>query len=239
LQVARRDQVHRHPALAQADVGVRRGARQQRVVDGLAGGVGRVRDAPHRVPAFARQVQAQRAVRVGRKRHPGVDQPLHGARAVLGDVAGRVFVHQAGAGFLRVAHVRFDAVVAAQHADDAALRPGGGAFLEFALGQHDHRRSRASSRATASPPRPAPTTTTGPRRVVGQGIRSSVVLCEFPADSTERPLRGRMHAARRQPIIFGYQEACRMNRPSDTSIPPRLVQPRKAEGKSARPARKT
>ena len=113
--------------------------RQQRVVDGLAGGVGRMRDAAHGVAAFARQVQAERARRVAGKRHAGVDQPLHGLRAALGDVAGGQLVDQAGAGLLGVAHMRLDAVVGAQHADDAALGPGRGAFVQLALGQHDHR----------------------------------------------------------------------------------------------------
>jgi hypothetical protein len=34
--------------------------------------------------------------------------------------------------------VGFDAVVAAEHAHDAALRPGGRAFGELALGDHHH-----------------------------------------------------------------------------------------------------
>jgi hypothetical protein len=55
------------------------------------------------------------------------------------DEARRVLIDQAGTGVLRVVHVRGDAVVAAQHADDAALRPRGGALVELALGQHDHR----------------------------------------------------------------------------------------------------
>jgi hypothetical protein len=139
FEMARGDHVHRHPALAQRDVGVCLGARQQRVVDGLAGGVGRVRDAAHRVPAFTREVQAQRAVGVARKRHAGIHQPLHGACTVLGDVTRGVFVDDAGTRVLGVAHVRLDAVVTAQHTHDATLGPGGGAFGELALGKHHHR----------------------------------------------------------------------------------------------------
>jgi hypothetical protein len=61
------------------DVRMRAGLLEQRVVDGLAGGVGRVRDAPHGVAAFAREVQAQRPVGIGRERHAGMlDQPLDG-----------------------------------------------------------------------------------------------------------------------------------------------------------------
>ncbi len=96
-------------------------------------------DAPHRMAAFARQVQAQRPARVGRERHALRHQPFHRLRAALGDEARGVLVDQAGAGVLGVAHVRIDAVVVAEHADDAALRPGGGAFVELALGQHHHR----------------------------------------------------------------------------------------------------
>ncbi len=40
-------------------------------------------------------------------------------------------------GILRIAHMRIDAVVAAEHADDATLCPGGRGLVETALGQYD------------------------------------------------------------------------------------------------------
>ncbi len=89
------------------------GTCQQRFVNGLARGVGGVGDAPHRMPSLAGEMQPQRAQRVRRKRHARSHQPLHGTRAVLGDVAGGVLVHQAGARFARVTHMRLDTVVAA------------------------------------------------------------------------------------------------------------------------------
>ncbi len=138
-QVAVSDQVHRHPAFAHADVGMALDLFQEDIVDGLAGGISRVGDAAHGVATFAGQVQAQRAFGVGRKRHAALDQPLHGSSAVTGDELGRVFIDQARASFLGIAHVGADAVIVAQHADDAALRPGGGGFFQLAFGQHDDR----------------------------------------------------------------------------------------------------
>ena len=114
------------------------GLGQQRLVDRAAGGVGGMGDAPHRMAAFARQVQAERPVRVGRERHALADQPFDSAGAALGDEARGVLVDQPGAGVLRVAHMRLDAVVAAEHADDAALRPGRRRLVEVAFGQHHH-----------------------------------------------------------------------------------------------------
>jgi len=112
---------------------------EERVVDGLAGRVGRMGDAPHGVAALARQVQAERAFGVGRERNAVGHQPFDRLRAVFGDEARRLLVHQAGAGLLRIAHVRIDTVVVAEHADDATLRPGRGAFFEIAFGEHHHR----------------------------------------------------------------------------------------------------
>jgi hypothetical protein len=94
---------------------------------------------PVALAAFAREMQAQRPGRVGRERHALLDQPLHRGRAVLGDEARGVLVDQTGTSVLRIAHMRFDAVVAAQHADDTALGPRGGGFAQIALGQHGHR----------------------------------------------------------------------------------------------------
>jgi hypothetical protein len=82
---------------------------------------------------------------------------------VLGDEARRVLVDQAGAGVLGVAHVRLDAVVTAQHAHDAALGPGGGAFVSSRLASTTTGGLAASSSATVRPARPAPITTTGAR----------------------------------------------------------------------------
>ena len=45
-------------------------------VEQAGGGVGGVGDAAHRVAALARQVQAERAFRVGRERHALADQPV-------------------------------------------------------------------------------------------------------------------------------------------------------------------
>ena len=95
-------------------------------------------DAPHRMAPLAREVQAQWAARIGREGHALRHQPFHRLDTALGDEPRGVLVHQAGAGILGVAHVRIDAVVLAEHTDDAALRPGGGTLVELALGQHHH-----------------------------------------------------------------------------------------------------
>ena len=139
LEMARRDEVDRHPALAQRDVRMAPCLGQQHLVDRAAGGIGRVCNAAHGVTSFTGQVQPERAARVGRERDALVHQPLHGRSTLLGDEARGVLVDQAGAGVLRVANVRVDTVVAAQHADDAALRPCGGGLRQVAFGQHHHR----------------------------------------------------------------------------------------------------
>ena len=138
LQVALGDQVDRHPLLTQGDVGMTLDLVEQHIVDGLAGGIGRVGNAADRMAAFASQVQAQRPGRVGRERHTACNQPLNGFGTVACNELGGALVDQAAAGFLGVAHMGLDAVVAAQHADNATLGPGRGSFVHLALGQHDH-----------------------------------------------------------------------------------------------------
>ena len=108
-------------------------------MDRPPGRVGGVGDAPDGVAALAGQVEAQRAVRVRRERHALLDEPLDRLGAVLGDELRRVLVDEAGAGILRVADVQLDAVVVAEHADDAALGPGGRRLVEVALGEQDDR----------------------------------------------------------------------------------------------------
>ena len=175
---------------------------EQHLVDRAAGGIGCVRDAPHGVAAFTGEVQPQRAAGVGRERHALVDQPLHGSGAVFGDEARGVLVDQAGAGVLRVAHVRVDAVVAAQHADDAALRPCGGASDQVALGQHDHRPAPGQ---LAAPPsgRPARHRSRSPQRSLATHSSPSRVhtwllrarrqrhRCHTPTARDGRPASGR------------------------------------------------
>jgi hypothetical protein len=67
-----------------------------------------------------------------------VDQPAHRVGTLLGDEARGVLVDKTRAGVLGVIDVQIDAVVAAQHAHDAALRPGGGGLAERTFGQHHH-----------------------------------------------------------------------------------------------------
>ena len=136
-QVLVRNHVDRHPALVQSDVGVLAHGIEQRFVDGLAGGIGRVGDAAHGVAAFTRQVQTERAARVVGERNALLYQPFNGLGTVFGNEAGRVFIHDAGAGFLGVVHMAFDAVIGAEYADDTALGARGGGFLHLALGNHD------------------------------------------------------------------------------------------------------
>ena len=134
------DQIDRHPALAQPDVAMRTRPRKQRIVNRLSGRVRGVRDTPHRVSALAGQVQAQRSLRIGREFDTKLHQPLDRRCASARDCARRRHVDQARSGLARVAQMRLDAVVAAEHADDAALGPGGRALLERALRQHRDRR---------------------------------------------------------------------------------------------------
>ena len=116
LQMARRDQIEGHPAFTQGDVRMGFGGSQQLVVNRLAGGIGRVGE---------------------REGHALGHQPFHRLCTALGNEARGGFIHQPCARILRVAHMAFDAVIPAQHADDATLRPGGGTFGQLPLRQHD------------------------------------------------------------------------------------------------------
>ena len=151
--------------------------RQQGLVDSLAGRVGRVRDAPHGMPALMRQVQAQRAFRVGRKRHARFHQPLHGSRAVLGDEPRSVLIHQAGPGVLGVAHMRFDAVVKPQHAHDATLGPGSCAFSQVTFSKHHHRAFARYLKCYGQAPQTGTNNDYGGCRV-GRLGGAHVLLCE-------------------------------------------------------------
>jgi len=76
---------------------------------------------------------------------------------VLADEADRLLVDEAGAGLLRVVDVQLDAVVVAEHADDAALGPGVAASSKARLASTMTGRRSARWRATVRPARPAPT----------------------------------------------------------------------------------
>ncbi len=106
-------------------------------MDRAAGRVRGVGDPAHRVPALARQVEAEGAFRVGREGDPLIDEPADRIPAVLRDEPGGVLVDQAAAGDLRVVDVELHAVVVPEDADDPALRPRGGGLLEPALREHD------------------------------------------------------------------------------------------------------
>jgi hypothetical protein len=111
------------------------------VVDGLAGGVGGVRDAPHRVPALARQVQAQRPVGSGVKGTP-CPTSHSTAEALRSAMKRAVCSSTRPAPASWVSRTWLSTLSSlTQHADDAALRPGGGGLVQFALGQHDHRQA--------------------------------------------------------------------------------------------------
>ncbi len=129
-------EVDGHDALAQRHVRMSDREREQRLVDGSPGRIGRMRDAAHAMPALARQVQAERAADLGGERHAHVDQPFDRRAAAFGDEARRVLVDETGAGLLGIVDMGIDAVVRRDDADDAALRPCGRAFGEAALGEH-------------------------------------------------------------------------------------------------------
>ncbi|MNZ89668.1 hypothetical protein D3C78_1086020 [compost metagenome] len=107
----------------------------QLALDGGAGGVGGVDDAPRAVPAFARQVQL--AVFFG-KRHAQRLQPGDGGRCVLDHLARGRQVAETGAGDQRVIDVCVEAVVFGQHGGNAALGLAARAVVQSALGQHRH-----------------------------------------------------------------------------------------------------
>ena len=137
-QVPARDEVDGHPALEQSDVRVGTGLVEQHLMDGLAGGVGCMRNAPMAVAAFLHEVQAFGAGGVGGEGHTVGLEPPDGLGTVLGNVACHRLDHQACAGIEGVVHMGLDVVLLIEHAHDAALGPGGGRLGQAALGENDH-----------------------------------------------------------------------------------------------------
>jgi len=86
LAVSVCNEIQRDPVFVNGDVGVCLAPRQQGVVNGLARSIGCMRNPAMRVAALSGQVQAKRALRINRKRHPEVHQPLNG----LGTLAGHM-----------------------------------------------------------------------------------------------------------------------------------------------------
>ncbi|MNS95363.1 hypothetical protein D3C72_1296190 [compost metagenome] len=129
------DQVDQRVVLEQRDVGRAAHALDQHLLHGRAGGVGHVHDAALAVAAFARQVQVAAFFREG---HAEFAQPADGLRRAFDHEARGLGVAQAGAGHQRVFHVGVEAVARRQHGRDAALRPGAGAVVQRALGEHGH-----------------------------------------------------------------------------------------------------
>ena len=153
LLVARGGQVDNDLVGNERDVGVRGGSLEQRLLHRPAGGIGDVDDAAVRMAALARQVQR---VAFGRERDAELLEAGDGGGRALHHHFDDATVVEAGAGDHRVVDMAGKGVARLQHGRDAALRPGGRALVQRALGEHRHaealgeiERRRQSRRARA------------------------------------------------------------------------------------------
>ena len=114
---------------------------EQRPLDLAAGDVAGVEDAALGVAAFAAEIEFALAILQLAlvELHAEVDQLLDAAGPSLTMSADHGFIAQPGAGVEGIAHVELEGILAAGHAGDAALRPGGVRFCAAALGNDDHR----------------------------------------------------------------------------------------------------
>ncbi len=139
-QFAADDQIDDAVVIVQRDARMLASALLQSQLNGAAGGVGGMDDAPVAVSAFAVQVVIGAALdrRLHRERHPSLAQPADRRRAVFHRELYRVGVAQARAGDHRIVRVGLDRVGGIQHRRDAALRVIGAAFVRGTLSQRDH-----------------------------------------------------------------------------------------------------
>ena len=137
-EVTTGDDVDGHPALEQGDVRVLTRLVEQHLMNGLAGGIGRMRNATMAVAAFFDKMKALGAAGVGCKWHTMGLEPTNHIRTVLGDVLGHGLDHQPRACIECVANVGLGVVFLIEHPHDAALGPGGGRVTEAAFGQDHH-----------------------------------------------------------------------------------------------------
>jgi len=141
LQPAGRDQVDRQGVFEHLHGGLPADARGQDADDFRAGEIAAVQDAPDGMAAFAAQI----VFRVGFARRVGFAFELHAPGLQGGDArgaAGDDFAGDGGVGQIRagdegVLQVRLDRVVFGDGHGDAALRMGGIAFVQRALGAQD------------------------------------------------------------------------------------------------------
>ena len=131
----RGDQIHRHAPAQHGDVGMRRGARDQRLGDGRSGGVRDMQHAAMRVSALAGEV---RRVAVAVERETQRRHMVDALGRARDRIAHDLFVAQSGAGVDGVGDVGIEAVVWMRHRGHAALGAIGGAAVQGILGEHRH-----------------------------------------------------------------------------------------------------
>ncbi len=129
--MAASDQVDRDHVGHERDVRVLLGGGLERLLDGVAGGVGDMDDAPVAVPALTGEVQRAAVLR---ERHTELDQMGDRARSRLDDMLDDLDIVEPRSGDHRIVDVSVEAVAFLEHRGDAALSPAGRALAERAFG---------------------------------------------------------------------------------------------------------
>ena len=115
------NQVQRHPAFMQGNVGMTARHFQQRGMNGLPSSICHMGNAAGAVSPLTGEVQPQRACRIAGERHTLCEQPSDCVGAVSGYVACGVLIDNTGTSYLGIVDMVFYAVVGGKNAHNAAL----------------------------------------------------------------------------------------------------------------------
>ena len=133
-ELAGGDQIDRHVILQQLDLRLCADARQQRGLDLKASHVVHMEDAPLRVAAFAPEIQLAMTGNIAARRNAARVRSARGRVPDLPSPPSRPpAVAKTRAGLERVLNMQLKGILAAGHAGDAALRPGGVRVDAFAF----------------------------------------------------------------------------------------------------------
>ena len=136
FDMRRGDQVDRHHAGDQRDVGMRHRRLLQRLLHRPAGGIVDMDDAAVAVAALAGQVPAFGPGFAGIERHAEFGEAVDRCRCVFDDEFDGGAVVETGTRHHRVLDMAFEGVAGFEYRGDAALRPSGRSGRDIALGEH-------------------------------------------------------------------------------------------------------
>ncbi len=119
----------------ESDVGMRFGRALQRLLHRPAGRVGDMDDATVRMAAFAGEVEG---ISLGIEWHAELFEPGDRRRRALDDELDGGALVEPGTGDHRILDMALEGIAGFEHGGDSALRPGGRALVERALGEHGH-----------------------------------------------------------------------------------------------------